>query len=106
MPIEVIVAGLPRTGTTSMKMALEQLGFAKTMHTDSCINDPKLAAAWREIYANHLEKTWTGQDWRDFFDKRFSGYVAGVDSPFADFAVEIAQAYPEAKVCKEKTNYT
>ncbi|CAF4772624.1 unnamed protein product, partial [Rotaria sp. Silwood1] len=59
--------------------------------------DPHLAAAWREIYETHLEKTWTSQDWRCFFDKQFPEYVAGVCSPFADFAVEIAQAYPEAK---------
>jgi len=98
MPIEVIVAGLARTGTTSTRVSLEQLGYVKTMHMDSCINDPQLMAAWEQIYEKHLEKTWTSQDWRNFFDKRFPGYVAGIDCPFADFAVEIAQAYPEAKV--------
>ncbi|CAF1528801.1 unnamed protein product [Rotaria sp. Silwood1] len=98
MPIEVIVAGLPRTGTTSTRMALEQLGFVKVMHMNPDTADPQVIAAWREVYANHFEKTWTSQDWRHFFDKRFPEYVAGVDSPFADFAVEIAQAYPNAKV--------
>lgn len=98
MPIKVIVAGLPRTGTTSTCAALEQLGFKKTMHMNSCIDDPRLMAAWQEIYENHLEKTWTSEDWRNFFDKRFPEYVAGIDCPFADFAVEIAHAYPEAKV--------
>lgn len=98
MPIEVIVASLPRTGTLSMKEALEKLGFTKTMHMLSCRNDTDIRAAWKEIYENHLEKKWTSQDWQNFFEVRFPDYVAGTDSPFSDFAIEIAQAYPNAKV--------
>lgn len=98
MPLELIIAGLPRTGTTSMCKALKELGYKNTMHMDACIANPKLMAAWQKIYANHLERTWTTNDWRNFFDNEFPGYDSGIDCPFADFVVEIAKAYPDAKV--------
>jgi hypothetical protein len=104
MTIEVIVASLPRTGTTSIKGALELLGYNEIMHMLSCKQNSELRQAWTEIYANHLERTWTNEDWRHFFDKRFPEYVAGADCPFSDFALEIARAYPNAKVCTISKN--
>ena len=97
MPIEVIVACLPRSGTTSVRDALERLGFIKTMHMVSCIHDPLLSATWKKIYQNHLEKSWTDDDWRYMFDKQFPEYKA-TTLPASDFAVQLARAYPEAKV--------
>ena len=76
MLIEVIVAGLPRTGTSSLHDALEQLGFKQTMHMSDCINDLRLCQTWNKIYTNHLEKTWTNDDWRCMFDKEFPEYMA------------------------------
>ncbi len=99
MTIEVIVAGLPRTGTTTVKAVLELLGYNKTMHMMSSMESAELRQAWKEIYVNHLERTWTNEDWRYFFDQRFPEYVAGTDAPFSDFALEIARAYSNAKVC-------
>ncbi|CAF3718790.1 unnamed protein product [Rotaria sp. Silwood1] len=62
------------------------------------IEDPALMAVWTEIYEKHLEKIWTSDDWRQMFDKLFPEYVATTDVPCCDFAVELARAYPEAKV--------
>lgn len=104
MPIELIIAGLPRTVTTYMCKALKELGFKKTMHIDECIANLKLMAAWQKIYANHLETTWKADDWRNFFDKDFPEYDSGIDCRFADFAMEIAEAYPNAKVNSTKNN--
>ncbi|CAF3723941.1 unnamed protein product [Rotaria sordida] len=98
MPVEVIVAGLPRSGTLSMCEALTQLGYHKTMHMAKLIVNPTQMAVWTEIYGKHLEKTWTSHDWRQMFNQQFPEYIAVTDAPFCDFAVEIAQAYPEAKV--------
>lgn len=97
MPIEVIVACLPRTGTASTHEALERLGFNKTMHLFDCMHDYTLATAWKEIYKNHLEKSWTSDDWRYMFDRQFPQYMA-TTLPAGDFAVELARAYPKAKV--------
>lgn len=97
MPIEVIVAGLPRTGTTSIHNALEKLGFKKTMHMSDCIGDPHLCTTLKTIYRNHLEKSWTNEDWQRMFNEQFPEYMA-TTLPLSDFAVELARAYPEAKV--------
>jgi hypothetical protein len=101
MPLEVVVACLPRTGTASVHDALEQLGYKKTMHLIDFVHNHALSTAWSEIYKNHLEKSWTNDDWRNMFDKQFPEYMA-TTLPASDFAVELARAYPEAKVFFEQ----
>lgn len=98
MPLEVIVAGLPRSGTLSVSEALTRLGFDKTMHMKVLMDDPGMMDFWTEVYEKHLEKTWTSDDWRQMFDQQFARFAATTDVPCCDFAVELAQAYPEAKV--------
>ncbi|CAF2963962.1 unnamed protein product [Rotaria sp. Silwood2] len=98
MPLEVIVADIPRSGTLSMREALIRLGFNKTMHMKVLMENPLLMSIWTEIYEKHLEKTWTSDDWRHMLDQHFPDYVATTDVPCCDFAVELAQAYPQAKI--------
>lgn len=87
MPLKVIGAGYGRTGTMSLKLALEQLGFGPCYHMVEVFKNPQAPGWWIEAAEGH-------PDW----EKIFAGYVATVDWPNATFYKELADAYPEAKV--------
>ncbi len=88
MPIQVIGAGLGRTGTLSLKAALEELGFAKCYHMLEVLARKNDAKAWDA--ASRGESI----DW----DALFEGYSATVDLPSALFYRELMVKYPTAKV--------
>lgn len=88
MPLSVIGAGLGRTGTLSLKLALEQLGFAPCYHMVEVFKDPQAPDFW----AAAAERS--PPDWEVIFE----GYRASVDWPGARFWRELADAYPAAKV--------
>ena len=46
MPIQVTGAGFGRTGTLSLKVALQQLGFNQCHHMVEVMRNPKSAADW------------------------------------------------------------
>jgi hypothetical protein len=88
MPLQVIGAGLGRTGTMSLKLALEQLGFGPCFHMVEIFRQPRLAALW--------ERAAKGEpaDWEDVF----RGFRATVDWPSCNFYNELANLYPEARI--------
>jgi len=88
MTLSVIGAGFGRTGTLSLKLALEQLGFGACYHMVEVFRNPKAPGYW--------EAAADGQpvDW----DEVFADYGATVDWPSATFWRELAEAYPSAKV--------
>jgi hypothetical protein len=86
--LEVIGAGFGRTGTESMKQALERLGFGPTHHMTEVLESPEQIALWRAIAAG------APADW----DIAFAGYRSAVDWPSAFFWRELADHYPGAKV--------
>lgn len=88
MAVRVVGAGFPRTGTTSLKMALERLVGAPCYHMRELAGRLNDAAVWRDAYAG------TMPDWHRFLD----GYAAGVDWPFSHFWRELAAAFPDALV--------
>lgn len=88
MALRVVGAGLPRTGTTSVKMALERLLGAPCYHMRELIGRLDDAAVWRDAYAGVLP------DW----DRFFAGYGAAVDWPASRFWRELAEAFPDALV--------
>ena len=88
MPLKVIGAGLGRTGTMSLKLALEQLGFGPTYHMMEVFKNPKAPAWWAETADG------VGPGWETIFE----GYNSTVDWPNATFYRELADAYPDAKV--------
>lgn len=88
MPIMVIGAGFGRTGTLSLKVALEELGFAKCYHMTSVLERMDDARVWDA--AGRGEPV----DW----DALFAGYRATVDWPGCTFYRELLQRYPDAKV--------
>ena len=87
MSLKVIGAGFGRTGTLSLKGALEQLGFGPCYHMVEVIENPDHGAAWyRTSLGGPVE-------W-DVFD----GYRSVVDWPAAAYWRDIVDRYPSAKV--------
>jgi Sulfotransferase domain len=87
VPLEIIGAGVGRTGTTSLKLALEQLGFGPCLHMTELITHPEQGALWRKVAEG-------GRDW----DGVFAGYRSTTDYPGCLFWRELAAYYPAAKV--------
>lgn len=88
MAIQIIGAGFPRTGTTSLKRAVEILGFTKCYHMKELLVNPDMLPYWQE-----LEET-GNTDW----DTLYEGYMGSVDFPCYPFYKEHLKRYPEAKV--------
>jgi hypothetical protein len=88
MSLQVIGAGLGRTGTTSLREALEQLLGGPCYHMLEVRERTDHPDAWGDAYEGRLPV------WRDFFD----GYVATVDWPAAPFWSEISMVFPEALI--------
>jgi hypothetical protein len=88
MAIKVIGAGFGRTGTGSLRFALERLGFDKCYHMSEIMDHPEKSGDWLKA---RLKKQ---IDWDDVFD----GYQATADWPSCAFYKELHEYYPEAKV--------
>jgi hypothetical protein len=88
MGLKVIGAGLPRTGTLSMKAALEQLGFGRCYHMEEIFSAPWRSDAWASHFGGGPV------DWDEIFD----GYGAGVDAPVCFAWQALTRHYPDAKV--------
>lgn len=88
MPLSVIGAGFGRTGTMSLKLALEQLGFGPCYHMSEVFKNPAAPGYW-EAAADGKPVDW---------EEVFAGYRSTVDWPSATFYKELADAYPAAKV--------
>ncbi len=88
MALQVIGAGFGRTGTLSLKYALEKLGFSKCYHMMEVFANDNHVNRWREAARGEPI------DW----DALFTGYQAAVDWPSCNFwEAQLAQ-FPEAKV--------
>jgi hypothetical protein len=88
MTLKVVGAGVGRTGTNSLKIALEQLLGGRRHHMFEIMTHPEQIPAW--IDAIDGKPT----DW----DAVMSGYVAQVDWPGASFWPELSVANPHALV--------
>jgi hypothetical protein len=88
MPLQVIGAGLGRTGTMSLKLALDQLGFGPCFHMVEIFRQPRLAAQWERVAKGEPV------DWEELF----TGFNATVDWPSCNFYGELAKAFPSAKI--------
>lgn len=86
--LKVIGAGFGRTGTLSLKAALEELNFAPCYHMTELFERPQDVSLW-------LAAT-KGEDvhWQDIFTE----YQASVDWPGCTFYAELMNIYPDAKV--------
>lgn len=87
--IQVIGAGLPRTGTRSLKLALERLLGAQCYHMSVVFErDFVDVPAWQAALDGQAV------DWAGVF----AGCVAAVDWPASVFWRELADLYPDALV--------
>ena len=88
MALSVVGAGFGRTGTLSMKLALERLGFGPCYHMMEVFQNPHFLKYWGAA-ARGDSVNW---------DEVFDGYASAVDWPVCNYYLELAEHYPEAKV--------
>jgi hypothetical protein len=86
--MRIIGAGWGRTGTTSVKAALERLGARPCLHMTEMWAHPELAAVWNR------HRDGAALDWR----VELAGWEATVDWPGAAVWPELARLWPSAPV--------
>jgi hypothetical protein len=88
MTLRVVGAGLGRTGSTSLKLALERLLGAPCYHMSEVFRHPEHVPHWHAAARGRMP------DWHALFD----GYAAAVDWPVGSFWPEIGDAFPDALI--------
>lgn len=88
MSLRIVGAGLGRTGTLSLKTALEQLLGGPCYHMIEVFGRPDDVAVWQGAIDGEAP------DW----DALFDGYAAAVDWPTCEFWRELSEQYPDAPV--------
>lgn len=86
--LDVIGVGLGRTGTASLKLALEQLGFGPCHHMLELFQRPGDAVLW-QARARGEAVGW---------DELLGGFRSSVDWPSVHFWRELVHDFPSAKV--------
>ncbi|MFQ5660068.1 MAG: sulfotransferase family protein [Gammaproteobacteria bacterium] len=86
--LRVIGAGLGRTGTSSLKLALEQLLDGRCYHMREVFENMDHIPLWRQAALGHEP------DWHTLF----MNYKAAVDWPVASFWPELGRTFPDALV--------
>ena len=86
MTLRLISAGLPRTGTSSLREALRRLLDAPVYHMSETFAHPEHAATWVAAIGGN-SPVW---------DTFLAGYAAGIDAPFSNCWRDLAAAYPDA----------
>lgn len=87
MAMNVIGAGVGRTGTYSLKLALNRLGVGPCHHMEEVLHKmPVQVPLWVNAIADKA-------DWSTIY----AGYESAVDWPTACFFRELAEEYPTAK---------
>ncbi len=87
MGLKVIGAGFGRTGTASLKLALEQLGFGPCYHMSEVLANAGHMDLWNAAAAGE-------PDW----DAIFKDYASTTDFPASIYWRELANYYPDAKI--------
>ncbi|KAJ7455820.1 P-loop containing nucleoside triphosphate hydrolase protein [Mycena latifolia] len=97
VPMEVLALGFSRTGTASLRIALETLGYKETNHGFTVFTKLCEMEMWTEaINAKFFGKgkPYGPADW----DRLLGHCMAVTDVPHILFAEELLAAYPDAKV--------
>ena len=88
--MKIIGAGIGRTGTTSLKAALERLLSGPCYHMETIVKSQDRTNFW--------------YDWSQrprsipALERELEGFAAGVDAPLCFFYEELMATYPDAKV--------
>jgi hypothetical protein len=88
MSIKLIGAGFPRTGTMSLKRAIEELGFGPCYHMIDFVRDNSTIDFWEAKFKKQ------NSDWSSLL----SQHVSIVDFPGSLFYKELIKYYPKAKI--------
>ncbi len=88
MALAVIGAGFGRTGTLSLRDALERLGLGPCYHMYEVVQNPGHVEFWQRAADGEAV------DW----DELLGSYRSAVDWPVCSFWAELAARYPDAKV--------
>jgi len=86
--MQLIGAGFGRTGTLSLKGALEEVGFGPCYHMMEVFKQPEDLVQWAAVAKGQVI------NWREFFQ----AYQATVDWPGAAVWTQLHGTFPEAKV--------
>lgn len=86
--LKVIGAGFGRTGTHSLKLALETLGFGPCHHMFEIKHSSEQLELWHTI-SKTLEIDWNNV---------FAGYLSQVDWPGVNYWRQLTKAFPNSKV--------
>lgn len=87
MALSVLGTGVGRTGTYSLKLAINQLGFGPCHHMEEVLhNMPAQVPLWMDAVSGKA-------DWSRIYE----GYRSAVDWPTACFFRELIGEFPEAK---------
>lgn len=84
----IVGAGFARTGTTSLRSALDRLGFGPCYHMSEVFKNPAHIDVWNDA-GNGKPVDW---------DVLFDGYYSATDYPAAHFWRELMDYYPDSKV--------
>ena len=104
--VQVIGAGLSRTGTSSLVAAMEILGFGPSFHFTEIYYNPeytpileRLLPAFRMTDSRFVPKSKEESDaMKDQLRDVFRGYKSTFDIPACFFVPELIELYPHAKV--------
>ena len=88
MSLKIIGAGFGRTGTKSLQLALETLGYGKCYHMEELFRNPEGVKHWADAYNETLV------NWNDLF----KNYSSIEDFPGSMYYKELFNYYPEAKI--------
>ena len=87
MGLRIIGAGLGRTGTASLKTAIEMLGIGRCYHMKEVLANPEHIGFWVDVAEDRAD-----------FDRIFSDFAATVDFPACIYWRDLIDYYPEAKI--------
>jgi hypothetical protein len=87
MTMQIIGAGVGRTGTYSLRLAINQLGLGPCHHMEEVVDKLSVQVPLWSAALNG------NPDWQAIYD----GYKSAVDWPTAAFFRELIKAYPSAR---------
>jgi len=94
MAINIIGVGVGRTGTYSLRLAIDQLGFGPCHHMEEVLKNMDVQVPlWSETLKGNM-------DWGSIY----KGFKSAVDWPTAGFFRELIKEYPTAKFILTERN--
>lgn len=95
--MKVLCLGVGRTGTSSLRLALRELGYKECYHMMcASAENPPDNLMWQDAFAAKFDGK--GKFGREEWDALLGHCQAVCDWPAIAFAKELIEAYPEAKV--------